>query len=104
MPLKETTTLRALEIAGTNVSDLSPLIFSDSFHTLIANHTLISDLSPLTQIPIRTLDIAHTAVSDLAPLALCEGLDELIAENCLITDWSPVAHIETVVGRPIPEP
>ena len=49
------------------------------------------------------LECCNTNVSDLSPLANLNAETYINLDGNPITDWSPVAHINDVIGRPIPE-
>jgi len=70
------------------ISDLSPLT-GMPLTKLMCKNTKISDLSPLKGLPLRTLIAAHTRVTDLSPL-MGMKLNILFIFGCPIADLSPL--------------
>lgn len=59
--------MRELNLYGTRVKDLTPLI-GMPLETLDISNTNVKDLTPLKNLPLKSLNIKQTAVRDLTPI------------------------------------
>jgi len=122
--LAEIPRIIALDLAKTNVGDLSPIrgapireLFLEEtkiddvealrdmeLEKLYLSHTNVSDLSPLAGAPLKELNIVGTKVSDLSPL---EGswIQMLWFSECPVEDLSPLKKMPlvsvTMEGAPV---
>jgi len=99
-PLASLTSLQSLNIVGCEVSDLSPLAGFTSLQSLtLYGCTQLSDLSPLAGLTnLQELNLSrctHTQLSDLFPLAGLTSLQSLFLTECdqLSGDLSPLAGL-----------
>ena len=84
----------AAVLAGSNVSDISPLAGMPLLRLDLQNNAL-RDLSPLKGAPLIALYLDGTTVDDLSPLADAE-LEELYLNGC-----RGVSSIEALKGQPL---
>ena len=90
--MKAVTTVWALDISSTDVSDLTGLEQNHQLRMLTANDSDIRDLTPLKGFSkLVALDIDNTRVRSLAPLSSSVELRVLHLRNTPIADISPIA-------------
>ena len=90
------TGLRALDLSGTRISDLSlsPITNLTKLQSLNLMETSVSDISPLANFTgLRWLDLVATGVSDISPLAGVTGLRGLDLVATGVSDISPLAGV-----------
>ena len=96
-PIVNLTGLQTLDLTETNVTDLSPLASLPALQTLYLMDTNVTDLSPLAGLPaLQTLDLMGTSVTDLSPLAGLPALQTLALTGTSVTDLSPLASLPTL--------
>ena len=96
-PLSGIQSLQTLICNSTPVSDLSPLSGIQSLQTLICNSTPVSDLSPLSGLQsLQTLDCNSTPVSDLSPLSGLQSLQTLNCDSTEVSDLSPLSGLQSL--------
>jgi len=77
----------SVNLANTQMSDLSPLAELKSLEVLILNDTKVSDLSPLAELEnLETLWIFNTQVHDLSPLAESKNLKVLWLDSTHVSE------------------
>ena len=99
-----------LNLAGVQISDLSPLSGLTNLKYLHLENNQITDLSPLKGLTnLKELRLIDNKISDITPLKRLTNLKYLHLENNQITDLSPLKglnpnlvflHLQT---NPIPE-
>jgi Leucine-rich repeat (LRR) protein len=88
-PLRALPDLKQLNCAETQVSDLSPLT-GMPLTELSCFGTQVSELSPLVGMPLTSLECGYTQVSDLSPLVEMK-LTFLTCNQTSVSDLSPLA-------------
>jgi len=94
-PLAGATALRALEMqyAASSVTDLSPLT-GLPLETLDMNGSPVSDLSPIADMTtLKSLTVNDAELSDISHLANLVNLEELSLNANMIADASVLAHL-----------
>lgn len=76
------------------IRSLEDCAYMKNLDTLILGRETITDLTPLSGLPIRFLSIQGNPVSDLTPLKELPKLQELVIDNTLVSDLSPLASME----------
>jgi Leucine-rich repeat (LRR) protein/membrane-associated phospholipid phosphatase len=98
-PLVKMTGLKALDISGTQVQDLRPLAALIHIASLNLQFLRIQDLRPLSGLAeLRTLNIGGTEVRDLSPLADLTELRELGAAVTKVSDLTPIARLRELTS------
>ena len=93
-PLTNLTTLKRLNLGGTQVSDISPIAELTALEWLDLDDTLVSDVSPLADLTaLELLDLFFTQVSDLVPLAKLTALGWLNLIGTPVSDIGPLAKL-----------
>ena len=93
-PLTNLTTLKRLNLGGTQVSDISPIAELTALEWLDLDDTLVSDVSPLADLTaLELLDLFFTQVSDLVPLAKLTALSWLNLIGTPVSDIGPLAKM-----------
>lgn len=98
-PLAGLQHLKVLDVSGTLVNDITPLLQCPALEDLtlrVMDHAKpMPDLAILAQFPnLRTLDLSWTGITDLRPIAACVNLESLdVSENDGITDFTPLAAL-----------
>ncbi len=83
-----------VNLAGQEVSDLSPLASLTNLDRLYLIDTRVSDLSPLASLTnLGYLGLSGTDVSDLSPLASLSNLRRLFLNGTVVSDLSPLASL-----------
>ena len=80
--------LEKLILAGTKVSDLTPLLNTE-LTELDLSETKVTDVTPLGKLPLQTLNLRDTPVKDITPLGVVP-LVTLSLENVPVQDISPL--------------
>jgi len=91
--------LRSLNLNGSRVNDLAPLIGLANLAALSLDNMGLTDedIVPLRYMAnITDLSLNGNQIRDLAPLANLANLASLSAEDNFIRDWSPVEHVTNV--------
>ena len=97
----------AVDLAGTKVTDLTPLTDQPGLICLKLDDTEVSDLAPLAELTsLRLLRLPGTKVRDLTPLSDLKDLQILYLMNTQVTDLSPLVglkKLEVVIldGTPV---
>lgn len=92
-PLANLTSLEAVNLEGTPVSDLTPLAGLSRLRRLDLTGTKVTDLNSLRQLPkLGSLTLDNTAVVDLEPLR-GTGLIYLSVANCPISNIDPLCDV-----------
>ena len=93
-PLANFTELESLNLMETGVSDISPLANFTELESLNLMETGVSDISPLAGLAeLESLDLWGTGVSDISPLAGLTGLRSLDLWGTGVSDISPLAGL-----------
>ncbi|MDF3125772.1 choice-of-anchor U domain-containing protein [Rheinheimera sp. 1928-s] len=85
--------LTSLSANSVDILDLAGLEFATSLHTLQLNSTLVSDLTPLADLPLTELRLNFTQVADLTPLA-GSPLQDLWLSGTLVNDISALSNMD----------
>ena len=87
------TALQGFSIIHHRITDLRPLAGLTGVRRLWLRGNLISDLSPLKDLPLDHLGISYNPVSDLSPLAGMVELANFHCDRCQISDISALAGL-----------
>ena len=83
--LKHTPNLKELEfgsvLQGNLISDISEIASLKQLTYLNLNHNQVSDIRPLTGLPLQKLSIRRNQISDISALANCKQLEEIRAQS-----------------------
>ncbi len=94
--------LTSLDLAGTGVRDLAPLVAAPGLERLSLMRTAVDDLAPLAHLPaLAELVIDRTAVTDLSPLAGSATLRRLDLGRTPIGDLAALGRLPTLVALDI---
>jgi Leucine-rich repeat (LRR) protein len=86
--------LRKLNLNGTSVNDLFPLVKLTDLDTLECRETPVATVTPLRGlIEMEFLQLNGTNVSDVGPLSELLNLKHLYLRNTPIQDIAPLAHL-----------
>jgi hypothetical protein len=100
LELRPNFTLNSLNLRSTGISDLSPLSQLPLKNLYLGSNPGVVNITPLAGMPLERLDLTGTRVSDLSPLG-GSSIRELILEGCrAITDLTPLAQcakLETLI-------
>ncbi len=89
---KTTSSLRKLDLSGSNISNLKPIITLTELEDLNLSNTKVEDLEPLTELSnLRVLDISYIQVKDIEPL-LSLTLEQLFWKD---GDPKSISKLET---------
>ncbi|NBD30304.1 MAG: hypothetical protein GVY31_09745, partial [Alphaproteobacteria bacterium] len=95
------TGLTELRLAGTGVTDLSPLSGLTGLKGLGLDRTGVTDLSPLSGLTgLTLLGLIGTGVTDLSPLSGLTGLTGLGLDNTPVDDLRPIRGLRQLVENP----
>ena len=84
-PVGRLTNLKTLNIAQTEIPDLSAIQGLANLESLNISNTYISNLEPLEEMTkLKYLDISHTLVKDLTPLVKDSDIEVIIADSTII--------------------
>ena len=85
---------RELDLSGTSISEISPLVNLTMLESLDLMDTNVSDISPLSNlIMLESLDLMDTNVSDISPIANLTALDSLDLVGTQVSDLDPLAKL-----------
>lgn len=91
--------LEALDLAGTKVTDLSPLAELDGLRRLDVSSTPISSIEPLLHCKsLHSLDISGTNVTTLGPQGALRGLSFLTASGTAVDDLSALGPSSSLMA------
>ncbi|KAG7388542.1 hypothetical protein PHYBOEH_007806 [Phytophthora boehmeriae] len=87
--------LRALDLAETDVADLSPLVVLNKLQSLSVRRTDVAALNVLEALPeLHALDVSETRVTDFAPLKALTALETLdMSRNWVATDLEMLQNL-----------
>jgi len=92
--LKSLTSLESLNLNGTQVSDLTALNSLTSLESLNLNGTQVSDLTPLKSLTsLESLNLNGTQVSDLTPLKSLTRLQKLSLSDTQVSDLTALKSL-----------
>lgn len=95
--LAEVGSLFTLDISGTKISDLSPLVVHQDLSLLTLRDTWVVDLTPISGHPrLTNLDIGGSWVSDLSPLADMPSLERLDIGKLQVESLEPLTRANTL--------
>ena len=98
-PLARMTDLKALDLGGTQVRDVTPLRALGGLQSLNLQFVQISDLRPLSGlVGLRFLHLGGTEVRDLSPLAALLNLRELVLAVTQVSDLTPLAQLHQLIS------
>lgn len=96
-PLSELTSLAALNIAKTQVSDLTPIRNLTELVKLDISSTKVNQLAPLKYaIKLQDLDISNTLVTDLSVLSKMTNLLQLVMRDVPVSDFTPLSQLTSL--------
>ena len=96
-PIVNLTMLESLDLMGTSVSDISPIANLTALQSLKLEDAQVSDIDLVVRLPrLRSLTLAGSSVSDLSPLSKCLALQEIDLIATKISDLSPLAYLPTL--------
>ena len=88
---------RKLDLSGTSIPDLSPIVNLTALESLDLKNTIVSDISPIANLTdLRSLDLMGTQVSDLNPLAKLTELRSLDLFDTPASDLAPVMDLRNL--------
>jgi hypothetical protein len=83
-----------LDLSGTDLRDLSPLVGLAALRALSCSETQVIDLAPLAGLTaLEVLGCSGTRVSDISPLAGLTSLARLDLRRTEVWDFSPLDHL-----------
>lgn len=87
--------LRALDLAETDVEDLSPLVVLHQLQSLSIRRTNVANLAVVEALPeLHVLDVSETRVVDFASLKALTQLETLdMSKNWVSTDLEVLSHL-----------
>ena len=89
--------LEALDLAGTEASDFSPLEGLSNLQSLNLSGATVADLTPLGRMKkLSTLTLDKTNVSDIAPLSRSRTLVGLSLNKTKVADVAPLAKMQSL--------
>jgi serine/threonine protein kinase len=92
----------SLNLSGTGISDLSPLTSLPIKYLYLAGNPGIVNITPLAGMPLERLDLTGTKVNDLSPLG-GSPLRELVLEACRnVSDLTALAQCEKLESLIVP--
>ena len=91
--LEYLTAIQSLSMIRHRITDLRPLAGLTEMRRLWFDENLISDLSPLRDLPLDQLSLKFNPVSDISPLAGMVQLANFNCDRCQISDISPLAGL-----------
>ncbi|MBE7496560.1 MAG: protein kinase [Verrucomicrobiaceae bacterium] len=109
-PLAKRLTVRedgrlALDLGGTKVTDLTPLVGAPLAVLNLDDSTELTDLSPLAGLALIELSLSGTGVADLTPLRDMHTLEMLDASNTQVADLGPLSALRlkrlSVMASPV---
>ena len=84
-PISELSDIVWLDISGTSIDDLTPLLNANKLKVLHADSTLVNDLSPLKyEITLEELEVSNTYVDDISVLNALRNLTKLNVANTMV--------------------
>jgi Leucine-rich repeat (LRR) protein len=93
-PIRNLTELIELNLSRTKIFDLSPLKYSNKLLRLNINHTDIRSVGVVEKMPeLQNLEMRATHVIDFAPVSNLTKLLNLDLEGTQISDLSPIANL-----------
>jgi Leucine-rich repeat (LRR) protein len=89
--IRNLTELTGLNVSNTKITDLSFLKYSSKLENLNISQTEVSDISVVEKMPdLKILSVAGTRVSDFSPLASLTALQKLSLASTKIADLAPI--------------
>jgi hypothetical protein len=83
-----------LDLAGTEIVDLSRISTLTHLQRLSLWDTYVFDISPLSAVPgLRSLNLRNTAVADLTPLTVLPNLQSLILSGIRVTNLNTLCGL-----------
>ena len=93
-PLAGLKNLKLLYLFGTQVTDISALAGLENLQSLCLSYTRVTNLSPLAGLKnLRWLTLERAQVSDISPLAGLENLEYLCLSYTQVTDIGPLGEL-----------
>jgi Leucine-rich repeat (LRR) protein len=97
-PIRNLTELVELNLEGTKVFDLTPLRYASKLARLNIAHTDIRSVAVLEKMPaMQNLQMAYTHVIDFDPLSTLQALVNLDVEGTQIASLTPVERITSLL-------
>ena len=85
---------RELDLSGTSISDISPLVNLTMLESLDLTETSVSDISSLTSlVTLQSLNLTGTSVSDISPIVALTALRSLDLVGTQVLDLAPLANL-----------
>ena len=83
-----------LDLRGTSISDLSPIVNLTMLESLDLMGTSVSDISPLSNlVTLQSLNLMHTSVSDISPISALTAIGSLDLAGTQVSDLTPLAKL-----------
>ena len=96
---------RDLDLSGTLISDLSPIMNLTMLESLDLRKTNISNISPIANLTaLRSLDLEGTQISDLTPLAKLTALGSLSLFHTPATNLAPIKGLRSLQSLKLSDP
>ena len=93
----EQTGPRELDLSGTSISDLSPIVNLTKLESLDLMETSVSDISPLTNfVTLQSLNLMGTSVSDISPIVALTALQSLNLLGTPASDHVPIMNLRDI--------
>ena len=85
---------RELDLRGTSISDLSPIVNLTMLESLDLMETSVSDISSLASlVTLQSLNLTGTSVSDISPIVALTALRSLDLVGTQVSDLTPLASL-----------
>jgi Leucine-rich repeat (LRR) protein len=92
--LSRVTALQILDLSGTEISDIGPVMRLTALRELYLSDTKVADIGPLKGLTaLQELSLANTKVADIGPLKGLTGLQELDLSATKVADIAPVTGL-----------
>ena len=96
---------RKLDLSGTLISDLSPIMNFTVLESLDLRKTNVSNISPIANLTaLRSLDLEGTQISDLTPLAKLTALGSLSLFHTPATSLAPIKGLRSLQSLKLSDP
>ena len=94
-----------LDLSGTLISDLSPVMNLTMLESLNLSKTSVSNISPIANLTaLRSLDLERTQVSELTPLANLTALRSLSLLDTPATNLAPIKGLRSLQSLKLSDP
>ena len=91
------TALEVLDLARTQVSDITPITHLTALEDLSLADTQVNDIAPIANlIALKGLNLTDTPVSDIAPVANLTAMKFLSISRTPVSDIAPILNLTTL--------